>query len=57
MARADPKYSLSTGALAYPVLTGLTRLAAGVLVQRKAARVWQWRPPQPAYPAAERRSS
>ncbi|GAA4215093.1 FAD-dependent monooxygenase [Actinocatenispora rupis] len=44
MARQDPRTSLSTGAVAYGVLTRVTRLAGTRVAARKAARLWSWVP-------------
>jgi 2-polyprenyl-6-methoxyphenol hydroxylase-like FAD-dependent oxidoreductase len=46
MARSDPRYSLSTGRIAYPLLTRITRLASASIVRRKTTRLWDWTPPR-----------
>jgi hypothetical protein len=45
MARTDPRISLSTSALTYAVSTTLISLVSSALLQRKAARLWDWTPP------------
>jgi 2-polyprenyl-6-methoxyphenol hydroxylase-like FAD-dependent oxidoreductase len=45
MARTDPRVSLSTSPLVWGLSTGATRLASPALLQRKAARLWRWTPP------------
>jgi 2-polyprenyl-6-methoxyphenol hydroxylase-like FAD-dependent oxidoreductase len=44
-ARTDPKISLSTSALTYRLMTGLTRLASSRISRRKTAWLWSWAPP------------
>lgn len=43
-ARSDPKISLSTSALTYRLMTGLTRLASSRIGRRKTAWLWSWTP-------------
>lgn len=40
MARQDPKISLSTNALLYGLMTGVTQIAGGGIGARKSARLW-----------------
>ncbi|MFI6369249.1 FAD-dependent monooxygenase [Nocardia sp. NPDC050630] len=46
MARTDPKVSLATNPVTYGAMTTLTRLAGPGVAARKAARIWDWTPPQ-----------
>ncbi|HWD81366.1 MAG TPA: FAD-dependent monooxygenase [Kribbella sp.] len=45
MARTDPKVSLAGSRVVYGLSTAVTSLASSALLQRKAARLWDWTPP------------